>query len=158
MRSVARAGRTAVGRITVWFGIMIVLAGAPALAADTGNGSKNFRTPSTVPNYFSNEAGPLLGPAVETQRGPIYPSQTSREPPPQVPTAEFRGRQHVAIAVPRGRHGAPIYAHHVAIHGRIRGPVVAQGATRGHSVHNAMVARPVSKAMRLNTAHRHGRG
>jgi hypothetical protein len=151
----------AVGRAVVWFGVFAVLASVPALAADTGNGSKNFRTPNTVPNYFSNEAGPLLGPTVETQRGPIYPSQTPSQPPPPVPTAAFRGREHLAIAVPhltRGRHAPQLYAHHVAIHGRIRGPVVAHGGARGHLVHNALVTRPVSKATRVNTAHHHARG
>ncbi len=60
MRSVVRAVQTALGPIALWLSVMAVLSGEPALA-ETGNGSKNFRPPASVPNYFSNEAGPMLG-------------------------------------------------------------------------------------------------
>jgi hypothetical protein len=143
-----------------------VLGTGPALAADTGNGSKNFSVPASVPNYFSNEAGPMLGPASETRRGDLYSSQTAQAPQAAAPVAAapYRERQHVAMAEPRGRvirgrRGAPIVAHHVAVHGRAVTRVVAQGSSRGRSTHVAVSSgRTTSRTTRVSSSHRHARG
>jgi hypothetical protein len=163
MRSVMRPSP-----IAVWLSVVFVLAGLPAQAADTGNGSKNFRTPATVPNYFSNEAGPMIGGAAESQRGPLYSGQTASSPPPPVrepaavAAASVRERQHIAMAVPhgravRGRRGAPVVARHVAVHGRVLSRAEAHGVSRGHSVQAARATHTVTKT-RVSNAHRHARG
>src|SRR5579862_9014788 len=74
-------------RMVVCAALLGIFAAGAAQAADTGNGSKNFSTPRTVPNYFSNEAGPMMGPASETQRGPLYMSQTYGSPAAQAAAA-----------------------------------------------------------------------
>jgi hypothetical protein len=131
------------------FGLAAIVAAGPAPAADTGNGSKNFSTPRSVPNYFSNEAGPMLGPAYETQRGPLYMSQTYGMPSQaaarvEAPVARVeapvapRYRQRVAMAEPRGRvirgrRGERVVARHVAVHGRSMTRLAAYGSSRGRS-------------------------
>jgi antitoxin (DNA-binding transcriptional repressor) of toxin-antitoxin stability system len=108
------------------------------MAGETANGSKNFRAPASVPNYFSNEAGPLEGPAAETRRGPLYPSQTAEAPAEA--TRAFAAappvRQHIAMAEPRGRlirgrRGERFVAHHVTVHGRPVYRVAAHGSSHG---------------------------
>src|ERR1700722_10869523 len=84
----ARPARTA-----AWLGMLAALWGGAALAADTGNGSKNFRAPGTVPNYFSNESGPMIGGAAETQRGQLYGGAAPAAAPAQ--------RSHLAVAMPQ---------------------------------------------------------
>jgi hypothetical protein len=133
----------------------VLLAGS-ARAADTGNGSKNFRTPATVPNYFSNEAGPILGPTAETQRGSLYPGQAA-EAPRQIATAPVPpARQHIAMAEPRGRlirgRGGRLVAHHVIVHGRVVTRVAAHGIGRAHTTPVA------SRTTRVSSSHRHARG
>jgi hypothetical protein len=156
----------------LWLGVVGALVAGPGLAADTGNGSKNFRTPTTVPNYFSNEAGPMIGGTAETQRGPLYPAQTASSPAPvqQVPAyyaAEPRPRQHIAMAVPHGRwvrgrynarYNAPA-AHHVSVHGR-RGTyrVEARSVGRIHSVSAGRTSRTISRSAHVTSMHRHARG
>jgi hypothetical protein len=152
-------------RIALLVGLAAALVAGPALAADTGNGSKNFRVPNSVPNYFSNEAGPMMGPAAETRRGEIYANQTAQVPQaaPAVAAAPPRARQHVAMAEPRGqairgRRGASVVAHHVAVHGRSVTRVVAHGSSRAHSTHVAAKTRAVSKTTRVSSSHRRARG
>ena len=157
-------------RLAGFVGLYAALLAGAASASDTGNGSKNFRTPATVPNYFSNEAGPMLGPASETQRGPLYMGQTYGTPRPQqtatvaapVP-APPPERQHVAMAEPRGRlirgHGGRVVAHHVTVHGRAVVRIVARGsAARPHSSTHAASTRAVSHTTRTSSSHRHARG
>ena len=146
--------------------LTVTLGTGPALATDTGNGSKNFSVPSSVPNYFSNEAGPMLGPAAETRRGELYSSQTAQVPQATatVAAAPYRERQHIAMAEPRGRvirgrRGAPVVAHHVAVRGRTVTRVVAQGSSRARSTHVAVSStHTVSKTTRVSSTHRHARG
>src|SRR5579885_2666866 len=97
--------RSHVWRSALFAGFAAAFLAAKAHAADTGNGSKNFRTPSNVPNYFSNEAGPMLGGAAESRRGELYMSQTYAIPRATQTAAAVeapRPRQHVAMAEPRG--------------------------------------------------------
>src|SRR5580700_9107010 len=77
-------------------GLIAGLVAGPAFAADTANGSKNFRAPPSVPNFFSNEAGPMLGPAVETQRGVIYSGQPVAAIRDPTGITAARARQHIA--------------------------------------------------------------
>src|SRR5579863_3577390 len=167
-------------RMVVCAALLGIFAAGAAQAADTGNGSKNFSTPRTVPNYFSNEAGPILGPASETQRGPLYMTQTYGTPraaavaAPQ-PAAPRYYRQHVAMAEPRGRlirgRSARVVAHHIIVHGRVAMRAVAHGSARGHTAHAVVRAmhsvgrshpvgasHAISRATRASTSHRHGRG
>jgi hypothetical protein len=125
--------------VAVWLSVSVALVGVPALAADTGNGSKNFATPSSVPNYFSNEAGPMLGGAAESQRGSLYSSQTASLPrqqetapasrPETRPLAIAHGRSHVASRKMADRR-------HLASHARTHGHVASRQAET-HSKHAA---------------------
>jgi hypothetical protein len=145
--------------------VLLVAAGTgPALATDTGNGSKNFSVPSSVPNYFSNEAGPMLGPASETRRGELYSGQTAQAPQATAPVAAaYRERQHIAMAEPRGRvvrgrRGMPVVAHHVAVHGRAMTRVVAHGSSRTRAAHVAVSSTHAVTKTRVSSTHRHARG
>jgi hypothetical protein len=152
-------------QIALWLSVSVVVVAAPALAADTGNGSKNFSVPSSVPNYFSNEVGPMLGPAAESRRGVLYQGQTAEAPraaASAVTTAPPRERQHIAMAEPRGRlirgrRGAPVVARHVAVHGRAVTRVAAHGSNQVHSAHVAVSTHTVSKT-RIGSSHRRARG
>jgi hypothetical protein len=155
------------GGIALWLGVATALIGGTALAAGGGNGSKNFDTPSGVPNYFSNEAGPMIGGGAESRRGELYSGQAPRAAVPAasvpVPAASVaaapapQGRTHIAMAVPRGRavvHGrraAPV--HHVALYGRApsRGGHAQIAHTSGRTTHAA-------GKVRVTTTHRHARG
>jgi hypothetical protein len=128
--------------VAVWLSVSVALAGVPALAADTGNGSKNFATPSSVPNYFSNEAGPMLGGAAESQRGALYSSQTASLPrqqetapsrPETRPLATAHGRSHVASRKTADRR-------HVASHTRAQGHVTSHVASRPGETHSKHAA------------------
>jgi hypothetical protein len=160
-------------RQSVVLALIAALIAGPALAADTGNGSKNFSVPNSVPNYFSNEAGPMQGPASETRRGELYPSQVVGVPAATaVITQAPRERQYVAMAEPRGRfirgrRGEPVVARHVTVHGRSVTRVASHGSLRvhtayvatrsGHATANRSV-RTVSKTTRVSTLHHHARG
>jgi hypothetical protein len=142
-----------------------VLGTGPALATDTGNGSKNFSAPSSVPNYFSNEAGPMLGAASETRRGELYSGQTAQVPQATAPVAAapYRERQHIAMAEPRGRvirgrRGMRVVAHHVAVHGRAVTRVVAHGSSRTRATHVAVSSTHAVTKTRVSSTHRHARG
>jgi hypothetical protein len=152
-------------QIALWLGAAVAFITAPAHAADTGNGSKNFRVPTSVPNYFSNEAGPLLGPTSETQRGPLYANGPVAVPPRAV-TSFVAGRpvirQQVAFADPhirilRGRRGERIVAHHVVVRGRPVYRVVAHGGSERHIVRVAATTRgrPVFHAVAHGSSERH---
>ena len=126
-----------------------ILAGSSALAGDTANGAKNFRTPATVPNYFSNEAGPMIGGTAESQRGPLYPSQTASLPP----------RQQESVAPPAYRvETRRIRTRHVVVLGRGRRYTVTRttyqhryAATRTRSTAHMHVATSRHKASAVHT-------
>ena len=155
-------------QVVLFLGLAAALIAGEARAADTGNGSKNFSTPQSVPNYFSNEAGPLQGPASETQRGPLYMGQTyGSQPQPQraaVAAVEPpRYRQRVAFAAPRGRlirgRGA-LVPHHVIVHGR---PVYRISTRGSMHTHTAYVARRATiharhTTTRVSSSHHRARG
>jgi len=149
-----------VWRIALWL-VATALCGGPALAGETANGSKNFSPPTTVPNYFSNEAGPMLGGTAESRRGELFPSQlagaqgvrpaaTAAAPTPAA--AAPAARQHIAMAEPKGHlvrsHGR-IVAHHVAVHGHSHRRVAAHGSSRHH------VTRAASKTRVTTSTHHH---
>jgi len=147
-------------RIAFFLAATAALVAGPALAADTGNGSKNFNVPASVPNYFSNEAGPILGGAAESRRGELYAGQTAAMPSAAVAVAPPRARQHMAMAEPRGRlirgRGGRLVAHHVTVHGRPVTRVAAHGSLPTHSAHLAR-ARAVIKT-RVGVTRHHARG
>ena len=158
-------------RLAFYVCLAAALLVGPAWAADTGNGSKNFSTPKTVPNYFSNEAGPMLGPTSETQRGPLYMSQTygAMQSAGSPPVAAPAYHQHIAMAEPRGRlirgRGGRLVPHHVAVHGRVVTRVAAHGSLRSHTAytghvrHASRTSHTVGRAAtRVSISHRHGRG
>jgi len=133
-------------RVGLFLGLVVALTAVEARAADTGNGSKNFTAPRSVPNYFSNEAGPMLGPSSETQRGPFYMNQTYGTPTQAqrafATSPSWQAREHVAMAEPHGRlirmHGRRVVAHHVIVHGRTR--VVAHGSSYSHREYHRVSA------------------
>lgn len=162
-------------RMVFCLGLIGVLIAVQARAADTGNGSKNFTAPRTVPNFFSNEAGPMLGPASETQRGPLYMSQTygTSQAAAQAAFPAPRYRPHVAMAEPRGRlirgrGGRVVVAHHVIVHGRGVTRVVAHGSARAHrayavsrrahTTHAGRVSHAASRSAHVGSSHRRARG
>ena len=154
-------------RLAIVVGLIAAFGATGARAADTGNGSKNFRAPATVPNYFSNEAGPMLGGAAESRRGELYMSQTyaiPRAPAAPSPAAQAPApRQHFAMAEPRGRvirgraSGGRVVAHHVTVHGRSVTRVVAHGSTRSHSSVRAVSAHTTTRTTTVHSSssHRH---
>jgi hypothetical protein len=156
-------------QVVLFLGLAATLIAGEARAADTGNGSKNFSTPQTVPNYFSNEAGPIQGPASETQRGPLYMGQTygSLQQPVAARTAVVeapRYRQHVAFAAPRGRllirgRGGRVVPHHVIVHGRPVYRIVTRGSLHTHTGYVARGATThASHTTRVSSSHRRARG
>ena len=163
--------RSSLRRIAVAIGLAAALFAVDARAADTANGSKNFAAPTTVPNYFSNEAGPLQGPASETQRGPLYMNQTYGA---QRAVATYRGPQHVAMAEPSGRyahgrvaydrHGRPIAARYTIARGRpVYGHAVYRAAAhvsaRGHVEHAVAHSHAVAHhPTQVSSVHHHARG
>jgi hypothetical protein len=160
-----------VWRTALFAGLTLAFLAAEGRAADTGNGSKNFRAPSSVPNYFSNEAGPVLGGAAESRRGELYMSQTyaiPRAPQTAAAVGVPRARQHVAMAEPRGRlvrtRGGRVVAHHVTVHGRQVTRVAAHGSARSHAVsrstHSAAhsSAHGTARSTRVGSSHRRARG
>ena len=159
-------------RIALLLGLAAAFFCIEARAADTSAGSKNFSAPTSVPNYFSNEAGPLRGPASETQRGPLYMNQTYGTPPAAARTVAVavpHGRQHIAMAVPRGRsfrgravydrRGRTVAARHPAAHGRPTSHAVAHVVARGHVEHVVARAPAIAhKPTRVSIVHHHARG
>jgi hypothetical protein len=155
MRSVLRAVQSALRPIALWLSVMAVLTGAPALA-ETGNGSKNFRAPASVPNYFSNEAGPTLGGPAESRRVDLYPNPANRAhqvdtvtAPPSARTrhiATRHGRVHLAAHARGGRHPA-------AARGHTRTHYAARGGPPNHAKHAA-----ASHTTHVTNAHHRGRG
>ncbi len=166
-------------RIALLFGLAAAFIAHEVRAADTGAGSKNFNPPNSVPNYFSNEAGPLQGPASETRRGPLYMNQAYGASQAAAVVAAPRSRQHLAMAVPRVRaiRGRVAYErrgravaerrtetrgraiHHVVAHGRPVYRAVAHAGRGGHVERVAARAHTiVHKTTQVSSAHRHGRG
>ncbi|MBV9686019.1 MAG: hypothetical protein JO096_02255 [Alphaproteobacteria bacterium] len=168
--------------IIVCLGTVALFIAGSASAAESGNGSKNFRTPTSVPNYFSNESGPMLGPAYETQRGALYMGQTygslqpsaraaAVEAPRQVAAVPVvpRVRERVAVAQPRGRtirgRSARVASHQVAARGRVVTRVAAHGSGRAHVAYATSrtsraggSAHTVGRTTRVSSTHRRARG
>lgn len=154
--------------IAVWLGAMAAFIAAPALAADTANGSKNFRTPAAVPNYFSNEAGPMLGGAAESRRGELYNVQANPQQhqvaaipvPARAPRAAVahsrsgvaRQTRHRVVHEARSRAGAHRVVHEA--HSRASAHRVAVRSSTAR--HAAAPAR--AKVTRVGSNHRHNRG
>jgi hypothetical protein len=111
---------------------LLLLGIGPADAAEPGLGTKNFTPPSSVPNYFSGEAGAIQG----TRRAAPMPGTTYA-----VPVAPQRSR--VAMAAPRqlstklvrGRDGR----YRFVAHGRVvHGHYVARGRGGHRAAHVAV--------------------
>jgi hypothetical protein len=154
-------------RVMLLLGVAAALITGEARAADTGNGSKNFNVPQTVPNYFSNEAGPMQGPASETQRGPLYMGQTYGALQQQAATTTAaieapRYRQRVAFAAPRGRlirGGGRVVPHHVIVHGRLVYRTVTRSSAHTHTAYAAHGPTiHASHTTRFSSSHRRARG
>src|SRR5258708_4166672 len=143
MRSVMRTVQRALGPIALLLTVMAVLTSQPALA-ETGNGSKNFRVPASVPNYFSNEAGPMLGGPAESRRVDLYPNPataprqldtvTASPSPRSRHVATGHGRMHFAAYVRGGRHPVAVRGHtSTRVAGRGGPPTPAQHTGMSHT-------------------------
>jgi len=155
MRSVMRTVQSGLGPIALWLSVMAVIVGGPALA-ETGNGSKNFRVPASVPNYFSNEAGPMMGGPAESRRVDLYPNPATA--PRQLDTvttspwprsrqaATGHGRMHLAAHTRGGRYP-------VAARGRTRTHIAGRGGPPSHAKHAG-----VSHTTRVSSTHHRARG
>jgi hypothetical protein len=155
--------------IAFWLSLTAALFASPAFAADTGNGSKNFHAPASVPNYFSNEAGPMLGGAAETRRGELYGGA------PAAPAAGAP-RSHVAVAsVPqraarvvagrnraRDGHEAPSHRKLAAAPAKPGAHAAARTASNAHVAARATTRTSAShataKTTKVGSNHRRGRG
>jgi hypothetical protein len=144
--------------VALWLSAVVAFLGGSAFADSTGNGSKNFRVPPSVPNYFSNEAGPMLGGPAESRRVDLYPNPAiaPRQPDSAATTSPW----------PRTRHIATGHARvHIAAHTRIgRHPVTAarghtptRVAARGGSPSHAKHPGP-SHTTRVSSSHHRARG
>jgi hypothetical protein len=154
-------------RIALLFGLVVAFVAPETRGADTSAGSKNFSAPGSVPNYFSNEAGPLQGPTSETRRGPLYMNQTYGTSPAAAAVAVPRARQHIAMAEPRGRliRGRGAYKHggrsagYRVVHGRRVYHAVAHAHSRGRVEHVSARAHTIAHSTtRVSSAHHRGRG
>jgi hypothetical protein len=147
-----RVLQSALGPIALWLSVMAVLTGEPALA-ETGNGSKNFRAPTSVPNYFSNEAGPMLGGPAESRRVDLYPNPATAPRQVDSVTAPARGRHivtargriHLAARTRGGRYPA-------AARGHTRTHLAGRGGPPSHAKHAG-----VSHTTRVSSTHHRGR-
>jgi hypothetical protein len=146
--------------IAVQLGVATAVVPIPALAFDGGNGSKNFRVPGSVPNYFSNESGPMIGGAAESRRGQLYTAGPVAAAPraTAIIAPAPPARQHVAMVEPRGRavvhagrHTSSRAVHRAA--GRERTPrhVAVRGGGHPRSVHAAHASAHSARAG--HTAH-----
>ena len=61
--------------------LTLALAIGPAAAAEAPPGSKNFNSPGSVPNYFSNEAAPFV-PSPNSHALPAEPAPAAAAPAP----------------------------------------------------------------------------
>lgn len=155
-------------RIALLFGLAVAFVAPETRGADTSAGAKNFSVPGSVPNYFSNEAGPLQGPASEMRRGPLYTNQTYGTSPAAAAVVVPRTRQHIAMAEPRGRliHGRLAYKHRgrfaehrTVVRSRRVYRAVAHDRSRGRVEHvSARAHTIVHRTTRVSGAHRGGRG
>jgi hypothetical protein len=155
-------------RIALLFGLVVAFVAPQTRGADTSAGSKNFSAPGSVPNYFSNEAGPLQGPASETRRGPLYSNQAYSTSPAAAAVVAPRARQRIAMAEPRGRlirgrvayrHRGRFAGHRTVVYGRRVYRAVAHARSRGRVEHVSAPAHTIGhRTTRVSGAHRHGRG
>ena len=85
------------GRWIVAAGLAIAAAAAvPSAVAEPPAGSRNFTPPAVVPNYFSNESGPVLGtPAVRPAEPAPAPAAAAPAPPPPMAVERPPERRHV---------------------------------------------------------------
>jgi hypothetical protein len=147
-------------RAALRLGMTVAFCTGSALAAGPANGSKNFDVPRSVPNYFSNESGPMIGGAAETQRGPLYSGQTAAvpAPAPAIAAAPMRARQHIAMAEPRGRfirgrHDVPAYVHRAASRGWAPPHLAARGNSRVAHAAGRVATRTVSRTTVHTVSH-----
>jgi hypothetical protein len=155
--------------------VITALAVGSAVAADGSSGSKNFTAPAAVPNYFSNESGPMLGgkadsrvvdppnvssvvPAPPQSRVPAaissapassYPAaaSSSSAPPSSYRAAKGYSRGHyTSHYASRGHRGAPPTGRHFAI-ARTKG---------GSHVVATRTAHATSRRAAKQTTHRAG--
>jgi hypothetical protein len=144
--------------VALWLSVVVAFPGGSALAESTGNGSKNFRAPPSVPNYFSNEAGPMLGGPAESRRVDLYPNPAAA--PRQVDSARTatpwprtghiaagRGRVHIAAHTGGGRHPVTV------TRGRTPTRVAARGGSPSHAKHSGP-----SHTTRVSSSHHRARG
>jgi hypothetical protein len=86
------------GRWVVAAGLAIAagIAVPSAAVAEPPAGSRNFTPPTVVPNYFSNESGPVLGtPAVRPTEPALAPAAAAPAPPPPAAVERPPERRHV---------------------------------------------------------------
>jgi len=154
MRS-ATPVRRVLGSVTFCLIAVAACLSGPAMA-ETGNGSKNFRVPASVPNYFSNEAGPMLGGPAESRRVDLYPNPSTAPRQVDTVTAPPSGRnRHVAARHGRVHMTARTRAgrHQTVARGHAPTRFVVRGGPTSHPKHAA-----ASHPIRVGTTHHRGRG
>jgi hypothetical protein len=81
------------------------LSGTPAAAFETPLGNKNFMTPSSVPNYFSNEAAPFGRASQSAMPGADrFNTATAPIPMSRTPAAASRAASNESVTVGRARY------------------------------------------------------
>jgi hypothetical protein len=85
--------------------LLLAAASVPAAAQAPAAGTKNFDPPNSVPNYFSNEAGPFRGGAgAETTYSSSGPAVVPSTPRERVAAAPGRSAPHHAARAGRRVH------------------------------------------------------
>lgn len=85
--------------------IMAAIALCCAADAEPPAGSKNFAVPPAVPNYFSNESGPVMRTPAPLPIAPAPVTSTAplASPPPEAEIERKPERRIVTVVIPRSR-------------------------------------------------------
>jgi hypothetical protein len=143
-------------------GLAIAAAAAvpSAAVAEPPAGSRNFTPPAVVPNYFSNESGPVLGtPAARPAEPASAPAAAVPAPPPPTAVERPPERRHVVRYVKPPDRGRTAQAktrvadkRKIVAAGRARSAKVATIAARSDKPRSARLAQAEPPAAKTKAA------
>ena len=143
-------------RWVVAAGLAIAAAAVPSAGfAEPPAGSRNFNPPVAVPNYFSNESGPILGTPAARPSEPAPAPAAAAPTPVRAPTAvsERKAPRHIIrIVKPRDRSRAAQAKTRAAdkrkifAAGRTRSAKAVMVTVRSDKPHSARLAHAVPHA------------
>ena len=136
--------------LALCIGLAATMAGAQSAAVAAPPGSKNFTPPPYVPNYFSNESGPVMHQPAPLPAAPQAPARTFREteePEGQVEAAAAKAERQVVRTV-KGRERDRTAHAQSRTAGRLESTVA-----RGRNARPVRVAARVEKPRAAKVAH-----